>query len=184
MKLRPPLQASGHRSFPGRIQRPKARAAETGLLSQAAERQGPGLCPHWAPIVAGPSGPMGSRGPAPALTSRAAAPGRAGPGRAQWPRVPPRPPRRGLRWPGRRGRPRREAAGRPGRRGLAPTERRSSLAAALAASEARGPRQENVPLSARAPGRPGGNTHRRQESSAESRPRLLCPRARGTAIPS
>ena len=83
-----PSQGSGHWSSPVGIQRPKARAAGTGLLPQAAERHGPGPRPHSAPIVAVPAAQARSRGPAPALTSCAAAPGRAGPGRANWLRFP------------------------------------------------------------------------------------------------
>lgn len=112
------------------------------MLSQAAERRDLGRVPTGLPLLRVPAAGARSRGPAPALTSRAAAPGCSGPGRAEWPRAPLRPPQRCLR---RRGwRLRREAAGRPGRLRLAPTNCRSSLTAALAAS-ACGPCQKAFP---------------------------------------
>ncbi|CAI9159654.1 unnamed protein product [Rangifer tarandus platyrhynchus] len=137
-----PRQASSHRSFPGGIQRPKAWATRTGLLPQAAERQGPGPPLHSAPIVAGPGGPSRESGgrqphspPAPRL---GAAPGRVGPrGRAL------RCARLGSACGSGKGYRGRQPA-RPGRRGLAPAKRRSSPAAALSAS-AGGPRQKASP---------------------------------------
>lgn len=153
------------------------------MLSQAAERPEPDRVPTGPPLLQVPAAGAGSRGPAPALTSRASAPGRGGPGRAEWPRVPRRSPRRCLRRRRRRGwRLRREVAGRPGRRRLAPTEYRASLAAALAAS-AGGPRQKASPSrSARPAARPGTR-------SANSKVPLRAgggrsnPRARWTMLP-
>lgn len=168
-----PHQASGHWSFPGRIQCPQARVAGTGLLPQAAESQGPGPRSHSGSIVAGPGGPSGEPGPAPALTSRAAAPGRAGPGRAEWPRVLLRPPRRCLR---RRGwRVRREAASQA-RTPRAGSGRASVFSGGGARSLRSRSAPESVPLPARAPGRPDGNTRRRQKSSAESQAEAVLPR--------
>ena len=78
-----PRQASGRWSTLGRIQRPKAWAAGTRLLTQAAERQGPGPRLHSAPIVAGPGGPSREPGAGTSthLPRRGSGPRRPGQGR-------------------------------------------------------------------------------------------------------
>lgn len=122
---------------------------------------GLGRVPTRPPLLRVPAARAGSRGPAPALTSGAAAPGRGGPGRAKWLRVPLLLPRRRLRRRGRGWRLRREAAGQA-RAPRASSGRASVFSGGGARRLGSRSAPECVPLPARAPGRPAGNMRRRQ----------------------
>lgn len=106
--------------------------------------RGPGRVSSRSPLLRDPAAPTGSEEPAPALTSCAAAPGRAGPRRAEGPHVPLRPPRQSLRRRRRRRRLRREAAG----------QARAQRAGSGRASVSTGGGARQPPLAVRARKRP------------------------------